>query len=128
MSIGEADLGATEANAPFVRSADRHPLKMLRYGQMAGLVKLRRGIDLAGGRRLWAECASQGPPRAVLATSSSRSTRRAHQRHSGRPQHGRPLRRRSNVVSPMLTLVDGSRKLGATVKPVAHWNPIYLIK
>lgn len=36
------------------RTADLHPLEMLRLGRMAGLVKLRRGSGMVGGRQLWA--------------------------------------------------------------------------
>ena len=42
----------------FLRTADLHPLKMLRDGQMAGLVKLHRGDQSATERPEWAvnEC------------------------------------------------------------------------
>ncbi|MEP3301844.1 MAG: hypothetical protein ABJO05_07735 [Roseibium sp.] len=46
-------------NGNFVRSADLHPPKMLRHGRMAGLVKLRRGIRVVDGRRLWVAPALQ---------------------------------------------------------------------
>ena len=54
----EAAICASAANAPFVRIANLFPLKMLRDGQMAGLIKLHRGDRQAIELQVWAGLAS----------------------------------------------------------------------